>query len=56
MPSPSVPIQPLHALPAPTPPELVGQYRTIADLGGADLLTFASLTRPVTTYFIARRC
>lgn len=47
MPSPSVPIQPLNTLPAPTPPELLGCYRSINDLAGADLLTFASLTRPV---------
>lgn len=37
----------VHAPPAPTPPELIGCYRSVRDLAGADLLTFASLTRPV---------
>ncbi len=39
-----------HAIlppPAPTPPELLGCYRNVKDLAGADLLTFASLTAPV---------
>ncbi len=43
----NVPISPLPAAPAPTPREIIGKYRVIADLAGADLLTFASLTRPV---------
>lgn len=54
MPTPStsasaraVPIQPLVTVPAPTPKELIGCYRSIGDLAGGDLLTFASLTRPV---------
>lgn len=53
MPTPStttahaVPIQPLVTVPAPTPKELIGCYRSIGDLVGGDLLTFASLTKPV---------
>lgn len=43
----SVPIQPLVTVPAPTPKELLGKYKTVRDLAGADLLTFASLTKPV---------
>lgn len=43
----SVPIQPLVTVPAPTPKELLGKYRTFNDLAGGDLLTFASLTKPV---------
>ncbi len=43
------PVTPGHAssTSAPTPPELIGCYRTMKDLAGADLLTFASLTPPV---------
>ena len=37
----------VYTPPAPTPRELIGCYRGIADLRGADLLTFASLTAPV---------
>jgi ornithine carbamoyltransferase len=43
----AVPIQPLVTVPAPTPKELLGKYKTIRDLAGGDLLTFASLTKPV---------
>jgi len=43
----SVPIQPLVTVPAPTPKELLGKYKTVRDLAGGDLLTFASLTKPV---------
>lgn len=43
----SVPIQPLITPPAPTPRDLIGKYRSVQDLAGGDLLTFASLTKPV---------
>lgn len=41
------------AAPAPTPPGIIGCYRSMRDLKGADLLTFASLTPGVVAELFA---